>query len=105
MLTRQANGNDCVHVDVEFVGQQKFTLRDQSHRCVGAEGVWQVRCCACVCMSVCPCLCLCVCAYDCHSLLVSSRVMVDGRGCVLFGHARVYLPNECVDRGMYVQMR
>ena len=31
--------------------------------------------------------------------------MVDGRGCVLFGHARVYLPNECVDHGMYVQMR
>jgi hypothetical protein len=28
---------------VQFVGQQKFTLRDASHRSVGDEGEWQVH--------------------------------------------------------------
>jgi len=34
-------GNDRVHVDVQFEGKQKFTLRDISHRAVGQEGDWQ----------------------------------------------------------------
>ena len=37
-------GNDRVHVDVQFEGKQKFTLRDISHRAVGQEGDWQVQC-------------------------------------------------------------
>jgi predicted lipid-binding transport protein (Tim44 family) len=34
-------GNDRVHVDVEFLGKQKFTLRDRTNRAVGEEGDWQ----------------------------------------------------------------
>ena len=37
------DGNDRVHVDVQFEGKQKFSLRDLSNRAVGEEGEWQEK--------------------------------------------------------------